>query len=532
MESPPSAQPDVGRRMVDSRLAGLFALVSYCAMSVAFFGRGVVASPNTTVVGDRGSDKTIFIWAFEWWPHALAHAHDPLTTGVVWAPRGMDLSWVADSPGAAFLATPVTAIVGPVVAYNVAALLAPATAAWTGFLLARWVTGSFWPALVGGFVFGFSSFEISHTIAHLHLTLACLIPVCALLVLRRAAGGLTRTRFVIYLSAALALQFLFSTEVFVLMLGVACLALGLGLLVLERERRPTLVATTVDSLGALAVACMLVSPYLYHLFVVTGTGWIPARSPFEAAADLANFVVPRGWTWLQFPGSARIARRFTANPVESTAYLGLPLVAIVVHFALKRGRPRTQVLLVVLLAATAFVSLGPRIRLAGKGVALGPWQLLARLPVTGSALPVRLTLFVALFAGLVSAIWLAEKQSSRVRWLAAAAAVIALLPTASTAYWTADVPRSNFFARGTVVKWFDENDILLVLPYGSAGWSMTWQAESGFAYRMAGGRLGNLPREEGSWHPLLLALAGREPVTPAIQSRFDHSLQRTPSTRS
>jgi hypothetical protein len=209
MASSPSAQPDVGRRALSPHLASLLALASYCALSIVFFGRGVVASPDTTVVGDRGSDKTIFIWAFEWWPHALAHARDPLTTDVVWAPGSMDLSWVADAPGAALLATPITELFGPVVAYNVAALLAPATAAWTGFLLARWVTGWFWPALVGGYLYGFSSFEISHTIAHLHLTLACLIPICVLLVLRRSVGDITRMRFVIYLGSVLSLQFLF-----------------------------------------------------------------------------------------------------------------------------------------------------------------------------------------------------------------------------------------------------------------------------------------------------------------------------------
>ena len=39
---------------------------------------------------------------------------------------------------------------------------------------------------------------------------------------------------------------------------------------------------------------------------------------------------------------------------------------------------------------------------------------------------------------------------------------------------------------------------------------MLWQAETGFAYRIAGGRLGNLPPSEQRWRPVLQALAGAQ----------------------
>jgi hypothetical protein len=378
------------------------------------------------------------------------------------------------------------------------------------------VTDTFGPAFLCGLLFGFSSFVTGHTIGHLNLTLIFLIPVCALLILRRYNGELTRSRFIAYLTTALSLQFLFSTEVFVLLLGVAILAIVLAWWVLERSRRTRLRTIAIDSVWALAATGVVVSPYLVHALVLTGPSWAPTRSPLDAAADVANFVVPRSWTWLQPPGSAEIARRFTANPVESTAYLGLPLMVIVAHFALRRGRPRGHRLLLALLGATAFVSLGAWVRVAGTTVAVGPWQLFARIPVAKSALPVRLTLFVALFTALVCALWLAEKPHSRIRWAIAVAAVVVLLPTPSAAFWTADVPRSSFFSGGTAAAMFGRDDTVLVLPYGRAGWSMAWQAESRFAYRMAGGRLGNLPPEEQRWQPLLHVLAGRPTTDQAV----------------
>jgi len=479
-------------------------------VSLLFFGRGVVGSPSQTVVGDGGSDKSIFMWALEWWPTALTEGKDPFLADVVWAPDGMDLSWVAAIPGPSLLAAPLTETFGPVPAYNVLALLAPATAAWSCFLLARWVTGLHGAALVAGMLFGFSSYELGQTIGHLHLTLVFPIPLCILFVLRRATGDLTRRRFLLYLTAALTLLFVTSTELFLMLVGVGVVSLALAWWLLGTDARPSLKRTAAESVGALLLTSLAVAPYLVHALVLSGVSYAPTRDPFGAAADLANYIVPRRWTWIHPPWSNEIARHFSSNPVESTAYLGLPLVAIILHFATRREKPRSHHLLLAVLAVAAFASLGAWIRVVGVTIGIGPWQVLSRLPVTSSALPVRITLFVALFAALVCALWLAERRGSRIRWIVAVAAIVALLPTPSASSWSADVPRPRFFADGHAQRALNPDDIVLVLPYGKAGWSMLWQAETGFAYRMAGGRLGNFPPDEGRWQPVLRTLAGED----------------------
>src|SRR6185437_208372 len=105
-----------------------------------------------------------------WWPHALAHGLNPFHASSIWAPQGLDLAWTATAPGMALLFAPLTIAAGPVVSYNVAAILLPALAAWTAFLLCRHVTRSLWASLVGGYLFGFSSYMIGQLEGHMHMT--------------------------------------------------------------------------------------------------------------------------------------------------------------------------------------------------------------------------------------------------------------------------------------------------------------------------------------------------------------------------
>ena len=115
-------------------------LVGYGVFAVLWIGRGVVLHPRSNVLGDTDRDKTILMWSFRWWPHAIAHGLDPFVAKVVWVPHGVDLAWVTSSPTLSLALAPVTETSGPVFAYNLAALAAPPLTAWTTYLLARRLT--------------------------------------------------------------------------------------------------------------------------------------------------------------------------------------------------------------------------------------------------------------------------------------------------------------------------------------------------------------------------------------------------------
>jgi hypothetical protein len=213
------------------------ALLGYSAISFLYLGLRPLFSGQSTYIG-YGTDPQIFIWSFAWWPHAIFHGVNPLLTRSIWAPSGVDLAWVTTTPGLALLFAPVTLLFGATAAYDLAAVLMPALAAWTAYLLCRRLTRQTWPSLVGGYLFGFSSYVLDQT-GHLNLTSVFLMPLVALLVLRYLDGELSRVAFVVRLAPLLALELLFSTEV----LFTLTLALAASLLiayVCVPSRRPAL----------------------------------------------------------------------------------------------------------------------------------------------------------------------------------------------------------------------------------------------------------------------------------------------------
>src|SRR5204863_9021563 len=114
--------------------------------------------------------------------------------------------------GLAIPFAPLTLLVGAVASYNVAALLLPAVGAWTAFLLCRYVTRAFWPALVGGYLFGFSAYVVAQSLGHPHMTAVFLLPLVALVVVRYVRGELTGRGLACRLALVLDWQLWLSSE--------------------------------------------------------------------------------------------------------------------------------------------------------------------------------------------------------------------------------------------------------------------------------------------------------------------------------
>ena len=90
--------------------------------------RQVLAAPPVRLPG--GNDGVLFSWWLGAVPHAVFSGSDPLITPLLNAPDGVNGMWTTSVPVLGLVASPLTALVGPVVTLNVLFVLAPALSAW------------------------------------------------------------------------------------------------------------------------------------------------------------------------------------------------------------------------------------------------------------------------------------------------------------------------------------------------------------------------------------------------------------------
>jgi hypothetical protein len=503
------------RDVAGRRIQAFAALCLYGTASFLMLGLAVAQARGSWLVG-IGGDSEIFVWSLAWWPHAISSGADPLVTHAIWAPVATNLAWVTSVPGAALLAWPLTALYGPVVAYDVVMVACPALAAFGAYLLAREVCGRFVPALAGGWVFGFSSYLLGQSLGHLHMALVFPIPLIALQLLRHVRGEIGDRRLAISCGLLFALLISFSTE-----LALTTLIAGaLTLVVAWRCLGPEVVLAARRLVRPLAYAAggalVLVSPLVVAAIGGFETGRI--NSPFLFSADLGNLVVPTRLTLAGGSLLEPVSRHFRGNLAEDGAYLGLPLIALCLLEARETWSRRGARIAPLCLALAVVCALGPVLRIAGVPVAPLPWLPFAVLPVLHNILPVRLMLFATLAAALCVATYL-TRRATPARVALALVALAAPFPALAAGIWRSPAPIPAAMRGAAIARVLTPGEVVLVLPFGGLGHGMLWQAEAGFRFRQAGGYLRPDAPEPYTHDPAVTALRlGQTPSTTDLRA--------------
>ncbi len=206
------------------------ATIYFCtALAVSWHG----ANLSKDLLG-AGMDPFISTWFLAWWPFALQHHLDPFFTHLVWQPEGLNLGWTTSIPTLSLLAFPLTATIGPIFTYDVLMLLAPVFAAMGAYALCLHLCRSPFPALVGGWFFGFSSFATAHMNQQLNLEWTVLVPLLVLLVVKRLDGQIGRFATVLGMSVMLAAQAGISLEIFATLTVMSAFAWVVGMVYIGR----------------------------------------------------------------------------------------------------------------------------------------------------------------------------------------------------------------------------------------------------------------------------------------------------------
>jgi len=444
---------------------GCVALVFYTAISVFVFARSLLPDFADSYVG-QGPDPSQFMWSLVWWPHAIAHRSNPLFTHAIFAPAGLNLAWRNTIPLASLFVFPITAAFGPVVAYNILSLASPALAAWTTFILCRHIAHSYWPAILGRYLFGFLAYMLGHTFAgRLNLVLVFPVPLAVYLAVRRISGTFKPFAFAALMGLTLAVQFLLSTEIFATMtvFGVMAIALALGFSEGEDRRRIAWLLASLAS--AYALTLLLVSPYLYFMFsYALPRGQIWSASLFSA--DALNFLIPTEVNLLgHLPVANSISAGFPGNVFERNAFVGPALLAVIAAYAWRHWREPFGKLLIDSLIIICVLSLGPLLHIGGKLICSLPGKLFSALPALDKALPVRFMMYAFLLVAIITSLWLAASPAGRrTKNIGAGLIVMFSLPNLDAAYWTTKVDTPLFFSSDLYRRYLTPEENLVFMP--------------------------------------------------------------------
>jgi hypothetical protein len=488
------------------------------------------ADPASRAVAGTPRDVDLFAWYLRYEATAVSHGRLPaLVTTAMNAPRGINLMWNTSLLFPGLLLAPVTLLAGPQVSLTIVLTAGFAGSAASMFWVLRRWRARVVPAAIGGAVYGFSPALVDAGVGHFHLQFAVLPPLLIDAVLRillrarsRDLGGALRNGA--WLGLLTAIQ-LFTGEELLADTAVAALVL-LAAAVVGRPRAALAAARRTEHLPgrAGAAAAGLGVAAGITLLICGRALWVQFRGPLSQhgspwpirlyGARPPAFVTPPGTLLLHTAGTAAAALRGSHHYVEYLAYLGWPLLALLVAAAVWFWRePRVRVTAVTWAVLEVFSLGGARLAFAGGAAVpaqLLPWHYLQRLPVLSGLLPDRFAIVAdgAAAAALAFALdalrtpgraarrgpaWRRGGAAAAVGTTAAvgtAVAVLAVLPLIPLPYRAApvDAVPAGWQAAFARLRLAPGARVLIVpVPGGLTDEGLRWQAASGEPATLIGG---------------------------------------------
>jgi hypothetical protein len=499
----PAVEPSQARDRAGSRASGRaqwLILCCYLLAAVALTWRLWADPASHAQVGDP-ADVDLFAWFMRYAATAVAHGHLPaLVTTALNAPRGINVMVNTSLLLPAIVLSPVTLLAGPQVTLTIVLTLGFAGSAASLFWVLRRWGASTWPAALGGALYGFSPALVDSGIGHYHMQFAALPPLMIDAALRLVTGRGRPVRTGAWLGLLAAAQVFIGEEVLadtVLagVLLVAALAASYPRAVRERARGLAS-GLGISAVVVLVICGLALRVQLFGRLSQHGS-W---ETPGTFASRLGEFVIPPSTVLLHPAGSPAGTTGGPNYLPEYLAYLGWPLLVVLVAATIRYWRhPKVRVTAVTW-AVLELLSFGGDSRkflgIVYPG-ALLPWHWFQSLPVIGAILPDR---FAILADGAAAAVLAFSIDAARSRvpetWgrparaIPAAIAVLALLPLVPLpmqAGNVAQVPAGWQAAFGRLGLAPDARVLIVPVPDSHHPEPMRWQADTGQPGSLEGG---------------------------------------------
>jgi hypothetical protein len=441
-------------------------------------------------------DPKLDAWTLAWTPFALGHGVNPLFSHWINVPYGANYAANVAVPLLALIASPVTAVWGPVAATNFIISFAFFANAVAGYCFVRHWTRWRPAAFFGGLLFGFSPYVVAEGIAHLHTMFVALVPFIFIVLDEIVVRQRYSPRILgVALGLLVIAQYFVSTEVLATTAVLVLVALVLVVAFNTHRVRENLFPA-LRALGiALGVAIVVLA---YPVWYSTrGPQHYTLTIPFgQYQADLLGAFIPSSNQLISPTSATAISDHFANNLSENAAYIGIPLLLLLLGCVALCRRTKVVVIAFLLALCAYILSLGSPLLIDNHNTGFRmPGAIFHHLPLfTGAALA-RFAVFVFLFAALVMGIAV-ERLRRWSRWPVAwagitasiAVAVAALVPLVpSLPYPQVSVDTPSFFTT-PAVDTVPNGSVAVVYPATSTtdADAMLWQASASMRFKMPG----------------------------------------------
>jgi hypothetical protein len=272
------------------------------------------------------------------------------------------------------------------------------------------------------------------------------------------------------------------------------LAFVLALVAAGPDRPNVARALALTVLAYVIVGALVFVPYILPVIRAAPAGEI---HPIErTSVDLVGLIVPRDRALVGGTTFLSISERFPARPLEDAGYLGIPVIVMLVAFAVSERRKRSTWALIAFVAITMLLALGPELHYVGRPVIGLPGRILVEIPILKHATAQRFPMYASIAVGVIAAIWLsrASGRTSWLRWTVVGLAMLSLIPRTPSPPWFPADRTPAFITDGTYRDWLQPDENVLLITNGR-GEEMSWQAQTDFWFRIPEGYIGPIPSE-------------------------------------
>ncbi|MEU6122113.1 dolichyl-phosphate beta-glucosyltransferase [Streptomyces sp. NPDC047123] len=479
----------------------------FLALSLVLFsGRWI--SPAHRYFPDSMQDQNQWEWFFAVTADNVRHLNNPLVTTLQNVPDGVNLMANTVMLGLSVPLAPVTWLLGPAVALNVAMTggLAATAATWYRLIRRRLVPHR-GAAALGAALAAFAPPMVSHANAHPNFIVLFMIP----LIIDRALRLCEGTRVV---RDGVVLGLLTTYQIFLGEEPLLLAALGMLLFALAYAAvRPDVARASWRPLArglgiALAVTVQLVAFPLYWQFFGPQSYQSVLHGDNAGNSPLAFL----SFAERSLAGSQESAGPLSLNPTEQNAFFGWPLIALAFAVVVRLWDRAVVKALAFTAVGAALLSLGPKFRIPLTDIVLpGPWAALSGRPLFESVIESRVAMVCAPALGMLLALALARLLPAPRRahqYAGLAAVVLALLPIVPAplkAVDRVDVP--PFIAQGTWRAYLGAGETLVPVPVPDPANAegLHWQTVADLQFRIPGGYF------NGPWGPDRIGIYGPSP---------------------